>query len=278
MTNPLFDTLFGAQYGNTATFLHLHDGRVWSFDFFLRKVAQYSHAISACGLKAGDRLALQADKSAESLCVYAACVQSGVILLPLNTAYTVDELAYFIENSGAALVVCNPEKQTAIASVTSRLRARLETLANDGSGSLDDIASRMPDTFETVSRDEDDLAAFLYTSGTTGRSKGAMLSQKNLLTNALTLKDHWRFTSRDVLLHALPIFHTHGLFVGTNVLLAAGGSLIFLPKFDLDAVIGCLPMATSMMGVPTFYTRLLSDHRFSRDLTSHIRLFVSGSA
>ena len=132
--------------------------------------------------------------------------------------------------------------------------------------------------FATAERKEDDLAAFLYTSGTTGRSKGAMLTQKNLLSNSETLADLWGFTSEDVLMHALPIFHTHGLFVATNITLLAGGSMIFLPRFDLDAILHLLPEATSMMGVPTFYTRLLEDPRFTRELTQHMRLFVSGSA
>ena len=134
------------------------------------------------------------------------------------------------------------------------------------------------EAFDTVPRDADDLAAFLYTSGTTGRSKGAMLTQANLLSNAQTLADYWRFTDSDVLLHALPIFHTHGLFVASNVTLIAGGSMIFLPKFDLDQMIGHLPQATTMMGVPTFYTRLLDDPRLTAELTAHMRLFVSGSA
>jgi malonyl-CoA/methylmalonyl-CoA synthetase len=136
----------------------------------------------------------------------------------------------------------------------------------------------MPAEFPPSTATEDDLAAFLYTSGTTGRSKGAMLTQDNLLSNARTLAEYWRFTAGDVLLHALPIFHTHGLFVATNITLLPERSMIFLPKFDLDAVIGLMPQATAMMGVPTFYTRLLDDPRFTADLTAHMRLFVSGSA
>jgi malonyl-CoA/methylmalonyl-CoA synthetase len=154
----------------------------------------------------------------------------------------------------------------------------VETLNADGSGSLIERAAAMATDFETVDRSGDDLAAFLYTSGTTGRSKGAMLTQDNLLSNAETLVNEWRFTDEDVLLHALPIFHTHGLFVASNVTLLAGGAMTFLPKFDLDRVIAELPKATSMMGVPTFYTRLLSDPRFTKELTQHMRLFISGSA
>ncbi len=278
MTNPLYETLFGVHRGKSTPFLQLQNGDTWSFDIFLSKAARFAHAIAACGLSAGDRLALQVEKGADALAIYAACVQSGVIVLPLNTAYTVDELTYFIDNSGAKLIVCDPDRQAAIAPIAARFGAALKTLAGDGSGSLSALAQERPDSFDTVSRSADDLAAFLYTSGTTGRSKGAMLTQGNLLSNALTLTDEWRFTSDDVLLHALPIFHTHGLFVAVNTTLAAGGSLIFLPKFDLDRMIERLPDATAMMGVPTFYTRLLGDDRFTRDLTAHMRLFVSGSA
>lgn len=278
MSNPLFDSLFGVHAGKRETFLFLPDGSEWCYDSFLRKVAQYAHAIAQMGLSAGDRLAAQVEKSPEALAIYGACVQSGVVFLPLNTAYTTDELTYFIDNSGAKLVLCDGAKAEALAPVASTFGARIATLNADGSGSLSDAAHGMPEAFDTVPRDEADLAAFLYTSGTTGRSKAAMLSQGNLLSNALTLMETWRFTDQDVLLHALPIFHTHGLFVATNVTLAAGGSMIFLPKFDLDTMIGRLPDATAMMGVPTFYTRLLGDDRFTRDLVSHMRLFVSGSA
>lgn len=278
MINPLFDTLFGAHAGHSASFLHLADGSSWSYDRYLKKTAQFAHAIQSLGLEPGDRLALQVAKSPEALAVYAACVQSGVVLLPLNTAYTTEELTYFIENSGARLVVCDPGSEAAVTPIAARLGARLRTLAADGRGSFADTARDAPEQFQTVPRTEDDLAAFLYTSGTTGRSKGAMLTQGNLLSNALTLVEVWSFTSSDTLLHALPIFHTHGLFVATNVVLATGGAMIFLPKFDLDLVLAGLPEASTMMGVPTFYTRLLNDDRFVRDLVAHMRLFVSGSA
>lgn len=153
-----------------------------------------------------------------------------------------------------------------------------ETLNADGTGSLTDKAAQQPTQFDTVARDADDLAAFLYTSGTTGRSKGAMLTQANLLSNAQTLVKEWQFTADDVLLHALPIFHTHGLFVATNVTLVAGGSMIFMPGFDLEQILAQMPRATTMMGVPTFYTRLLDDPRFTREAAAHMRLFISGSA
>jgi len=278
MANPLYDRLFGTHAGKSTPFLHLPDGKVLSHQDFLGITAQIAHVLTHLGLTPGDRVAAQVEKSPEALALYAACTQAGLIFLPLNTAYTADELSYFIENSGASVVVCDARMKDTLMPITSQLGARLETLNADGSGTLTDQAATMPETFDTVARDAEDLAAFLYTSGTTGRSKGAMLTQNNLLSNAETLVKEWRFTADDVLLHALPIFHTHGLFVASNVTLLAGGSLIFLPKFDLDVVIEKLPQATTLMGVPTFYTRLLNDNRFTGALTSHMRLFISGSA
>ncbi|MEE4010823.1 malonyl-CoA synthase [Roseibium sp. FZY0029] len=278
MTNPLYDQLFGKHAGKTTPFLIFQDGSILTHSAFLESAAQIAHVLTENGMVAGDRLAAQVEKSATALALYAACAQAGIVFLPLNTAYTVDELSYFIENSGARTVVCDGSSKTILEPVASRLGARLETLNADGTGSLTDQAKSKLSEFETVDRAPDDLAAFLYTSGTTGRSKGAMLTQANLLSNATTLADLWRFTDKDVLLHALPIFHTHGLFVATNVSLVAGGAILFLPKFDLDAMIGLMPKATTMMGVPTFYTRLLQDERFTAELTEGIRLFISGSA
>ncbi|MEM8947809.1 MAG: malonyl-CoA synthase [Pseudomonadota bacterium] len=278
MANPLFDRLFAKHDQSATPFLHLPDGRTVTYQQFLEQTARLAHVLTKAGLKPGDRLAAQVQKSPEALALYAASVQAGIVFLPLNTAYTEGELDYFIEDSGAGVLVCNGRNEAGLAPIADRLKARLMTLNADGTGTLSDQAGAMPSAFETVDRAEDDLAALLYTSGTTGRSKGAMLTQKNLLSNAEVLVDYWRFSGEDVLLHALPIFHTHGLFVATNVMLAVGGSMIFLPKFDLDAMIGQLPNATSMMGVPTFYTRLLGDARFTKDLASHMRLFISGSA
>jgi malonyl-CoA/methylmalonyl-CoA synthetase len=278
MANLLYDTLFGRHAGKTTPFLHLPDGTTLTHDAFLRMAARYAHAITQAGLVAGDRLAAQIEKSPEALAVYAACAQTGVIFLPLNTGYTATELDYFIGNSGAKLVLATDRAAQALTPIAQGYNATLRTLNPDGTGSFPDLAKAQPQVFETISRAPDDLAAFLYTSGTTGRSKGAMLTQANLVSNAQTLADYWRFTDADVLLHALPIFHTHGLFVASNVTLIAGGSMIFLPKLDMDQMIGLMPQATTMMGVPTFYTRLLDDARFTADLTAHMRLFVSGSA
>ncbi|MCR9152182.1 MAG: malonyl-CoA synthase [Rhodobacteraceae bacterium] len=278
MINPLYDRLFGAHAGKDSPFLRLEDGSVVTYAGFLGLGAQMAHVLAHGGLQPGDRLAAQVQKTPEALALYAACVQAGVVFLPLNTAYTTDELTYFIQDSGARMIVYDAKSEQAVPSIANRMGARSETLNADGSGTLTDCARVMPRSFPTVARSSDDLAALLYTSGTTGRSKGAMLSQGNLLSNAVTLAGEWRFTSEDVLLHALPIFHTHGLFVATNVTLAAGASMIFLPRFDLDRLVGLMPQATVLMGVPTFYTRLLDHPDFDCRLASGMRLFVSGSA
>ena len=277
MANPLYDELLGRHEGRSTPFLHLPDGTTITHDEFLRLAGRMANALRAMGLEPGDRVALQAAKSAEALAVYAAAVRAGVVFLPLNTAYTAEEVRYFVTDAGAKLLICAPASEAALASVAGEAGAALATLEG-ASGSFFEQAARQDDAFETVAREYDDLAAFLYTSGTTGRSKGAMLTQRNLISNAETLVGAWRFTEGDVLLHALPIFHTHGLFVATNTVLASGGSMIFLPKFDVDDVLRLMPQATAMMGVPTFYTRLLDEPRFGRESAAHMRLFVSGSA
>jgi malonyl-CoA/methylmalonyl-CoA synthetase len=278
MPNPLYDQLFGRHAGQNTPFLQLEDGSVLSHADFLSKAAQFSNVFKDHGLKAGDRVAVQVAKSPECLAVYASCVQSGLVFLPLNTDYTASELRYFLADSGAALIICSSTSSTQIQPMADELIAVLLTLDANNTGSLIDLAADQPDSFQAVDRSADDLAALLYTSGTTGRSKGAMLSQGNLLSNAQTLVKEWQFTADDVLLHALPIFHTHGLFVAAHVTLLAGGSMVFMPKFNLDTMIEWMPKSTCLMGVPTFYTRLLQDPRFSQELTAHMRLFISGSA
>ena len=231
-------------------------------------------ALVAAGLQPGDRVAVQVDKSIEAIQLYIGTVLAGGIFLPLNTAYTAPEVAYFLGDATPRIVVCDPGREAEIAPLST---ARCFTLGSDGSGTLTDALPPEPG-FDAVARAEDDLAAILYTSGTTGRSKGAMLSHGNLASNSDTLRDYWRFTRDDVLIHALPIFHTHGLFVATNVALFSGASTVFLPKFDPEAIIAAMPQATAMMGVPTFYTRLLDDPRLTPDLAANMRLFISGSA
>ena len=278
MPNALYDALFARHVGSTRTCLILPDGETLSYDAFLKMAGRMANVLSRNGARPGDRVAAQVRKSPQALALYAACVQGGFVFLPLNTAYTSNEIAYFVENATPRILVCDESAREGLEGIARSAGAALMTLDGDGGGTLSRQAGDAPETFETVARGEDDLAAFLYTSGTTGRSKGAMLTHGNLLSNAAALVEAWRFTADDVLLHALPIFHTHGLFVASNVLMLAGGSMIFLPAFQLDEIVEWLPEATSMMGVPTYYTRLLGEPRFDRDLVGHMRLFTSGSA
>lgn len=277
MSNHLFDLIRSRMPAPEAPFALLDDGRRYSYGDMLEASARFANALAALGVKPGDRVAVQVEKSFDALMLYLGTVRAGAIFLPLNTAYTPAEIAYFLGDAEPAVFVCDPAKAQALQPVAAQAGAQLETLGV-GTGSLLDKAKAASTGFADVARGPDDLAAILYTSGTTGRSKGAMLSHDNLASNALALVDYWRFGKDDVLLHALPIFHTHGLFVATNTILLAGASMILLPKFDPDQVFKYLAQATSMMGVPTFYVRLLQDNRLTPASTGHMRLFVSGSA
>ncbi|SEF66490.1 malonate--CoA ligase [Bosea lathyri] len=277
MGNYLFDLVKARIPAPEAPFALLDDGRRYSYADMLDASARSANALVTLGVKPGDRVAVQVEKSIEALMLYLGTVRAGAIFLPLNSAYTPAEIEYFLGDAGPSVFVCDPAKAEALKPYAEKAGAKLETLGVSVGTLFDKAAAASPD-FADVERGADDLAAILYTSGTTGRSKGAMLSHDNLASNALALVDYWRFTKDDVLLHALPIFHTHGLFVATNVVLFAGASMILLPKFDPEQVFKYLPQATSMMGVPTFYVRLLQDARLTKEATAHMRLFVSGSA
>lgn len=232
-------------------------------------------ALVAMGVKPGDRVAVQVEKTIEAIQLYLGTVMAGGVFLPLNTAYTTPEVAYFLGDARPRVLVCDPARADDLAEVAGD--ARVVTLDGQELGSLTDaVVGR--GGFDPVPRGPDDLAAILYTSGTTGRSKGAMLSHENLASNSLMLRDYWQFSDQDVLIHALPIFHTHGLFVATNVALLAGARLVFLKGFNADEILDAMPRATALMGVPTFYTRLLADERLTRERTANMRLFISGSA
>lgn len=277
MTNTLYDALIAAHAQNDATFLVLDDGTTWTYAGFVARVAQLAHVLTDAGVRPGDRVAVQAPKLADTIALYGAALQAGAVYLPLNTAYTQSELTYFIKDAAPALVVCDARDIGDLHAMCGD-RATVLSLAEDGSGSLSTQADNKPTRFETVARGPDDLAGLLYTSGTTGRSKGAMMSHKNLLSNARSLTDLWQITSQDRLIHALPIFHTHGLFVAMNTALLAGAQVRFMAGFDGDAIIAELPASTLLMGVPTFYSRLLADPRLTPDLVGNMRLFISGSA
>ncbi|MGK9264224.1 malonyl-CoA synthase [Sinorhizobium meliloti] len=240
---------------------------------------RFAALFTQIGIKPGDRIMVQAEKSVETLLVYMAALRSGAIYVPINPASTAAEIKYLVDDAAPSLVICQPESEDTIRTILAGVQdCQFITLGRNGDGSLMEAAARMPHHFEDYQPQPDDIAAILYTSGTTGRPKGAMLSRSNLTSNARTLKEAWAFTQNDRLLHALPIFHTHGLFVAFNITLCARSSIILLPKFDLDALIAGLPRSTVLMGVPTFYTRLLAEKRFTRELVAHMRLFVSGSA
>ena len=244
--------------GNPATYADLWD-----------QTGQMANALAALGLQKGDRLLCQVEKCEAVLTLYLACLRAGVVFLPVNPGYTVAETAHFLTDAEPALALVEGDRVSSLAAMGARVLALAEFLAQ---------AAGAPADHADPAHLPDDLAAILYTSGTTGRSKGVMLSRENLASNAEALVGLWRFTESDVLLHALPVFHTHGLFVATNCVLFSGASMIFQRTFAPDAVLAALPQATVMMGVPTFYTRLLADPRLDRAVCGTIRLFISGSA
>ena len=271
MSNLLHDALFAAGAPDAPSI----ESR-FTFAELERETARWAAAIAGLGVKPGDRIAVQVEKSVANLVLYLAALRVGAVYLPLNTAYTLAELGYFISDAEPALIVCDPAQREGVTALAGG--ARVETLNREGEGSLADLARTAPDGFETVARGASDLAAICYTSGTTGRSKGAMLTHGALHANAATLVREWRFTAADVLLHALPIYHVHGLFVATHTAMMAGGSMILQPRFDPAEVLAALPRASVMMGVPTFYTRLLAQPALTAEATRYMRLFVSGSA
>jgi malonyl-CoA/methylmalonyl-CoA synthetase len=255
-SQTLLDLIAAVHVDSTDALMLDADGAVtMTYGGAARRSAQFAHAVRATGVRPGDRVAMQVQKSPAAIMLYLACVRSGAVLLPMNTGYTPDEVAHLVGDAQPSLVVDDA-----------------------GLAQLSHLADSQPVEFDDHASGPDDLAAILYTSGTTGRPKGAMLSHRNLASNASTLQRMWGFTPDDVLLHALPIFHTHGLFVATNTCIANGTPMVFLNRFDVDDVLRALPRCTVMMGVPTFYTRLLQDERFGPKACRRTRLFISGSA
>lgn len=241
--------------------------------------ARIAHLLTDLALRPGARVAVQVEKSPEALMLYLACLRAGYVYLPLNTAYTAAELAYFLQDAEPELVVLDPARIQAMQAVLQEAGiAHVLTLDAQGKGSVMEQSAAKSEQFSTVHSQADDLAAILYTSGTTGRSKGAMLSHENLSSNAIVLKDYWGWQSDDVLLHMLPIFHVHGLFVASHGALLAGARMIWLPRLDIEQALKYLPQSTVMMGVPTYYVRLLDEPRFTRETCAAMRLFISGSA
>ena len=275
----LFDILFAAATNPEKTALENPDGSRLSYRELYARAGRAAKALVDLGIEPGDRVAAQIDKSADAIVLALACFGAGAALLPLNTAYTLAELEYFLEDASPALTLCRPSTLEAMRALGRKLGLRhVESLGNSGDGTFAEKIAETSAELPSVHRAPDDLAAILYTSGTTGRSKGAMLTHENLSSNAAALVALWRFTSNDTLIHALPVFHTHGLFVATNVALLSGATMIFQPRFDAEAVMQAMPRATALMGVPTFYTRLLDHPGLTHEAAAHMRLFVSGSA
>lgn len=275
MPNHLIDALRdGSRENPDRIFAHLPDGRALPFSAFFEGAERIAAALQTRGLAPGDRVAAQTAKSMEALQLYVGTIIAGGVYLPLNTGYTAAELTHFLTDAVPTIVVCDPSAAEEIRALT---KADVLTLDAAGTGTLSEAAAEETGQVTPVDRGESDLAAILYTSGTTGKPKGAMLSQGNLASNSKTLADLWRFTSDDILIHALPVFHTHGLFVATNVALMSGASILFHSGFDAAAVLKDMPRATALMGVPTFYTRLLHMDGLA-EAARNMRLFVSGSA
>ena len=275
--NPLFEKLFVPHIKNDNPFLILEDGIELEYKAFMQRVFHFSYKIRNLGLEPGDRLAVQIKKSVDSLVIYAACVQTGVVFLPLNPDYKKDEVTFFLNDSCAKLFICSVSMESKLVEFKKK-NTLIRTLELNGAGSF--LSSSVPflQDDKVASRKSSDMAAFLYTSGTTGRSKAVILTQDNLISNAVTLEKAWKFNAKDILLHALPVYHTHGLFVAINITLLSGSKIIYLPRFEAKKMLEWLPKSTIMMGVPTYYARLIELLALRKINIEKIRLLVSGSA
>ncbi len=278
-------SLFAAHFpqDKSACCIETHDGRYFSWDDIEQASAKLANLLVSLRLQPGARIAVQVEKSAESLLLYLATLRAGYVFLPLNTAYQAAEMRYFIQDAEPEVVVCAPDNfgwlsQIAFQSGCKHVFTLDAPALGNNSGSLLERAAPQSDQFSTVPRQPDDLAAILYTSGTTGRSKGAMLSHGNLSSNAQVLQRAWHWQPSDVLLHTLPLFHVHGLFVAAHSALLGGSKMILLPKFDAKTAIDYLPRCTVFMGVPTYYVRLLQEAELTAQRCTSMRLFISGSA
>jgi malonyl-CoA/methylmalonyl-CoA synthetase len=255
------------------------NGLCYSWRDLDRATAMMANLLVSLKLPAGSRIAVQVEKSVEALMLYLATLRAGYVFLPLNTAYQSAEIDYFIGNAEPAVVVCAPKNFGWVSKIAFKAGTRhVFTLGDDRSGSLLERAAQCADRHTIAQRSADDLAAILYTSGTTGRSKGAMLSHGNMLSNAMVLKDYWGWKKGDVLMHVLPIFHVHGLFVAVHGALLNGSKMIWMARFDPRRVLEKMPEATVFMGVPTLYVRLLAEPGLNREAARHMRLFIAGSA
>ena len=262
-----------------ATCLELEDGRRYSYADLEAESARYANLLASLGLERGDRVAAQIDKTPQTVFLYLGCLRAGYVYLPLNTAYQKNEVEFFLGDAEPKVAVGRPEAGAWFSEAARKTGVpNVFELDSRGAGSLVAAAAKQPAAYVTVASAPDDLASIIYTSGTTGRSKGAMVTHGNLASNALALHGSWKFRAGDVLVHALPLFHVHGLFVALHTALLNASRIVFLSKFDARQVMRHLPQATVFMGVPTYYVRLLAEPGFTRELCANMRLFVSGSA
>jgi malonyl-CoA/methylmalonyl-CoA synthetase len=281
MRNANLYTLFQGRFPKDAdaVFLDGVDGRQLRYSEIPQRSGRMLSLLRQLGVHKGDRVVVQVNKSIEAVLLYLACLRAGAIYIPLNTAYTATEVAYFLSDATPRVFICTPANKAGLEAIAQDCGvAAVLSLGGAGDGELTAALVAQPASEDVVRVEAEELASILYTSGTTGRSKGAMLSHANLASNAQVLFDEWHWQQDDVLLHALPIFHVHGLFVALHCALLGGSRVIFLPRFDADTMLAKLPEATVMMGVPTFYTRLLEHADFGREACSGMRLFISGSA
>ncbi|MDC3041675.1 AMP-binding protein, partial [bacterium] len=278
MNNYLYSQLIHPNLDNKKTFLLLDDGNSFSYEEIISIASKISHKLIKLGLKVGDPLLVKAPKCKETIALYLSSIMTGAVYFPLNSNYTPIETNYFVKDSKPAFLICEDSEIKNLKPICDEVGCKILSMNVNGEGEITDGLKNFDNYFKPAFRKDEDLAALLYTSGTTGKPKGAMLTQQNLVSNAIQLVNLWNINRDDTLIHSLPIYHTHGLFVAMNTIMMAGATVRFLKNFNLDYVFEAFNKSTLMMGVPTFYTRLLKDNRLNEKHTKNMRLFISGSA
>ena len=278
MTNSLYSNLIEPNLNNNNTFLILDDRTEISYKDFISLSSKISHKLTNLGLKSGDHILVKSPKCKETLSLYLTSILTGSVFFPLNSNYTLNETIYFIEDSKPSFLICDSSEIKSIKPICDDIGCKILSLNANGEGEVTNDLENLDSLFKPNTRVNDDLAALLYTSGTTGKPKGAMLTHHNLVSNAHELINLWNIDNSDTLIHSLPIYHTHGLFVAINTSMMSGATIRFIKNFNIDLVIEAFKYSTLMMGVPTFYTRLIKDKRLDKSLTKNMKLFISGSA
>mgnify|MGYP001477032002 FL=1 len=278
MTNSLYSNLIEPNLNNNNTFLILDDRTEISYKDFISLSSKISHKLTNLGLKSGDHILVKSPKCKETLSLYLSSILTGSVFFPLNSNYTLNETIYFIEDSKPSFLICESSEVESIKPICDNIGCKILSLNANGEGEVTNNLDSLDSFFKPNTRLNDDLAALLYTSGTTGKPKGAMLTHQNLVSNAHQLINLWNINTSDTLIHSLPIYHTHGLFVAINTSMMSGATIRFIKNFNIDLVIEAFKYSTLMMGVPTFYTRLIKDKRLDKSLTKNMKLFISGSA